>query len=135
MGNVRVMPSLGASISSSRIYRHIEGPSTAFGTSLNYCAIRILGMSVDHPVAVKARGCLHKLGQFVIPAFIDIFSYPSFLQQVPLWPHLPGGNFGSPSWVYMSGKGTIPFHRSSGTAASNPTGYYRCLHLRVQGLA
>ncbi|KAF9786352.1 lanosterol synthase [Thelephora terrestris] len=41
---------------------HIEGPSTAFGTSLNYCAIRILGMSADHPVAVKARGCLHGLG-------------------------------------------------------------------------
>jgi len=43
---------------------HIEGPSTAFGTSLNYCAIRILGMDVDHPTALKARGCLHKLGRF-----------------------------------------------------------------------
>ncbi|KAH9851875.1 lanosterol synthase [Lenzites betulinus] len=41
---------------------HIEGQSTVFGTALNYCAMRILGVKVDHPVAVKARGCLHKLG-------------------------------------------------------------------------
>ena len=33
-----------------------------FGTALNYCAMRILGVNPDHPVAVKARGCLHKLG-------------------------------------------------------------------------
>lgn len=38
-----------------------------FGTALNYCAIRILGLSADHPVAVKAREILHKLGAFVIP--------------------------------------------------------------------
>ncbi|KAI0675601.1 lanosterol synthase [Trametes maxima] len=41
---------------------HIEGDSTVFGTALNYCAMRILGVKADHPVAVKARGCLHKLG-------------------------------------------------------------------------
>ncbi|KAG2011451.1 lanosterol synthase [Coprinopsis cinerea AmutBmut pab1-1] len=41
---------------------HIEGPSTVFGTGMNYVAIRLLGMSEDHPVAVKARACLHKLG-------------------------------------------------------------------------
>lgn len=64
MGNVRVVSFLDASESSEHGFSHIEGPSTAFGTSLNYCAIRILGMSVDHPVAVKARGCLHRLGQF-----------------------------------------------------------------------
>ena len=29
---------------------------------MNYVAVRILGMSVDHPVAVNARDCLHKLG-------------------------------------------------------------------------
>ena len=62
MGNVRVTPPLDVSKSLKYGSSHIEGPSTAFGTSLNYCAIRILGMSVDHPVAVKARGCLHKLG-------------------------------------------------------------------------
>ncbi len=41
---------------------HIESPSTVFGTALNYAAIRLLGMSADHPVAVKARTTLHKLG-------------------------------------------------------------------------
>ncbi|KAI8996475.1 lanosterol synthase [Trametes punicea] len=41
---------------------HIEGHSTVFGTALNYCAMRILGVKADHPVAVKARACLHKLG-------------------------------------------------------------------------
>ena len=41
---------------------HIEGPSTVFGTALNYCAMRILGVKPDHPVAVKARACLHKFG-------------------------------------------------------------------------
>ncbi|RXW23912.1 hypothetical protein EST38_g1956 [Candolleomyces aberdarensis] len=40
---------------------HIEGPSTVFGTGLNYASIRLLGMKADHPVAVKARACLHKL--------------------------------------------------------------------------
>jgi hypothetical protein len=60
------MSSFDAFKSSKQEPSHIEGPSTAFGTSLNYCAIRILGMGVDHPVAVKARGCLHRLGLFVI---------------------------------------------------------------------
>nr|APO20484.1 lanosterol synthase [Ganoderma lucidum] len=49
---------------------HIEGPSTVFGTALNYCAARILGLKADHPVAVKARACLHKLGGAVgIPSW------------------------------------------------------------------
>ncbi|KAI0714170.1 lanosterol synthase [Cerioporus squamosus] len=41
---------------------HVEGPSTVFGTALNYCAMRILGVKPDHPVAVKARACLHRFG-------------------------------------------------------------------------
>ncbi|KAF9221375.1 terpene synthase [Gyrodon lividus] len=41
---------------------HIEGHSTVFGTALNYVVLRILGMDADHPVAVKARAMLHKLG-------------------------------------------------------------------------
>ncbi|EIW59845.1 lanosterol synthase [Trametes versicolor FP-101664 SS1] len=41
---------------------HLEGQSTVFGTALNYCAMRVLGVKADHPVSVKARGCLHKLG-------------------------------------------------------------------------
>lgn len=42
--------------------RHIEGESTAFGTALNYCVMRILGVSPEHPTLVKARATLHKLG-------------------------------------------------------------------------
>ncbi|EIW79190.1 terpene synthase [Coniophora puteana RWD-64-598 SS2] len=41
---------------------HIEGHSTVFGTALNYAALRILGVEANHPVMVKARGTLHKLG-------------------------------------------------------------------------
>lgn len=43
--------------------RHIEGHSTVFGTGLNYTALRILGVSAEHPIMVKARTTLHKLGE------------------------------------------------------------------------
>jgi lanosterol synthase len=43
--------------------RHFEGKSTVFGTSLNYTALRLLGVRADHPVMVKARSTLHKLGK------------------------------------------------------------------------
>jgi hypothetical protein len=42
--------------------RHIEGPSTAMGTALNYVTLRLLGVPADHPVIVRARATLHKLG-------------------------------------------------------------------------
>ena len=41
---------------------HIEGPSTVFGTALNYCACRILGLDKEHPIMINARGVRHKLG-------------------------------------------------------------------------
>ncbi|KAH7033612.1 squalene/oxidosqualene cyclase [Microdochium trichocladiopsis] len=41
---------------------HIEGESTVFGTTLNYTVLRIIGVEPDHPVMVKARATLHKLG-------------------------------------------------------------------------
>ncbi|KAF9114734.1 Lanosterol synthase (Oxidosqualene--lanosterol cyclase) [Mortierella sp. AM989] len=41
---------------------HIEGHSTVFGTALNYIVLRLLGVDAEHPVCVKARGTLHKLG-------------------------------------------------------------------------
>jgi lanosterol synthase len=44
------------------VSRHIEGPSTAMGTALNYATLRLLGVPADHPVAVRARATLHKLG-------------------------------------------------------------------------
>ncbi|KAJ3576453.1 hypothetical protein NP233_g413 [Leucocoprinus birnbaumii] len=49
---------------------HVEGVSTCFGTGLNYVALRVLGVDADHPVCVKARACLHKLGgAAAIPAW------------------------------------------------------------------
>jgi hypothetical protein len=53
-----------AAINGSLILRnsHVEGHSTVFGTALNYVALRILGIDKDHPVCVRARGTLHKLG-------------------------------------------------------------------------
>ncbi|KAF8629085.1 hypothetical protein AX15_003578 [Amanita polypyramis BW_CC] len=49
---------------------HVEGHSTVFGTGLNYVALRILGLDVEHPVCVKARAKLHKLGgATAIPAW------------------------------------------------------------------
>jgi lanosterol synthase len=41
---------------------HSEGHSTVFGTGLNYVALRLLGVDAEHPVCVKARQTLHKLG-------------------------------------------------------------------------
>ncbi|KAJ3344456.1 Lanosterol synthase (Oxidosqualene--lanosterol cyclase), partial [Kappamyces sp. JEL0680] len=34
---------------------HIEGQSTVFGTSLNYVALRLLGVSALDPVCTKVR--------------------------------------------------------------------------------
>jgi len=34
-----------------------------FGTGLNYVAMRLLGVDKDHPVLVRARATLHKLGK------------------------------------------------------------------------
>jgi len=83
MGGVRIrlISSLDAPRSSEHGSSHIEGPSAALGTSLNYCAIRILGMSADHPVAVKARGCLHKLGRFVIRLSFDLAHFSFLLKK------------------------------------------------------
>ncbi|KAF9181135.1 Lanosterol synthase (Oxidosqualene--lanosterol cyclase) [Haplosporangium sp. Z 767] len=41
---------------------HVEGHSTVFGTALNYIVLRLLGVDAEHPVCIKARGTLHKLG-------------------------------------------------------------------------
>ncbi|KAH9004689.1 terpene synthase [Lactarius hatsudake] len=41
---------------------HIEGHSTVLGTALNYVALRLLGVPAEHPVIVRARAVLHKLG-------------------------------------------------------------------------
>ena len=49
---------------------HVEGHSTVFGTALNYTALRILGIDKDHPVCIKARATLHKLGTYISLFFI-----------------------------------------------------------------
>lgn len=41
---------------------HIVGPSTVFGTSCNYVALRLLGNSPELPFMTKARNRLHSLG-------------------------------------------------------------------------
>ena len=35
------------------------------GTALNYVALRLLGVPVEHPVIVRARATLHKLGRHI----------------------------------------------------------------------
>ena len=47
--------------------RHIEAPSTATGTALNYAALRLLGVPIDHPMVVRALATLHKLGEHDFP--------------------------------------------------------------------
>ena len=41
---------------------HSVDKSTVFGTVLNYVILRLLGMSKDHEVCVRARKTLHRLG-------------------------------------------------------------------------
>lgn len=41
---------------------HSIDKSTCFGTSMNYVALRLLGLPANHPVCVKARKTLHRLG-------------------------------------------------------------------------
>ena len=41
---------------------HTEGISTVFGTSLNYVALRLLGVPANDPACQKARNTLWKLG-------------------------------------------------------------------------
>lgn len=41
---------------------HSDDKSTVFGTSVNYVALRLLGVDPDHPVAVKARNTLITMG-------------------------------------------------------------------------
>ncbi|CAH6720715.1 lanosterol synthase [[Candida] jaroonii] len=41
---------------------HSVDKSTCFGTTINYVVLRLLGLSADHPVMVKARRTLLRLG-------------------------------------------------------------------------
>jgi lanosterol synthase len=59
-----------------------------FGTALNYVSLRLLGVSPDHPVTVKARATLHRLGS---SGFIHTFSKA-------LTCFVVGGANGIPAW-------------------------------------
>ena len=41
---------------------HIEGESTAYGTTMTYVVLRMLGAGEEDKRMIKARGVLHKLG-------------------------------------------------------------------------
>jgi lanosterol synthase len=41
---------------------HVEGESTVLGTSMNYTALRLLGVDAEEAPMIKARGTLHKMG-------------------------------------------------------------------------
>lgn len=45
---------------------HIESPSTMFGTTLMYVALRLLGVGVDEPAAAKGRKFIHENGGVVM---------------------------------------------------------------------
>lgn len=41
---------------------HTEDKSTCFGTTMNYICLRLLGLPSDHPVIIKARATLRRMG-------------------------------------------------------------------------
>lgn len=50
--------------------RHIESPSTMFGTTMNYISMRLLGLPADDPRLVKARHWLQSRGgSLSVPAW------------------------------------------------------------------
>jgi len=61
------------------------------GTALNYAALRLLGVPAEHPVVVRARATLHKLGGPITWKRIMLSAYSS---QVELPPQPPGANSG-----------------------------------------
>ena len=46
---------------------HFEAKSSVFGTGLNYVVLRLLGVGPDEPMMIRARSCLHKMGEAHIP--------------------------------------------------------------------
>ena len=58
-----------------------------FGTALNYVALRILGMSAEHPVTVRARATLHQLGRFhiLVPIVCADCGHPGGATGAPAW--------------------------------------------------
>lgn len=78
-------------ISWAYFFSHVEGYSTVFGTGLNYTVLRLLGVDAEHPVCVKARATLHKLGRLSIEWYNQLLSN---IFKVVLLQSLLGGSFG-----------------------------------------
>lgn len=66
---------------------HVEGHSTVFGTGLNYAALRILGVDAEHPVCVRARATLHKLGLLFLDflKIVDLINNTGGCTAIPAW--------------------------------------------------
>ncbi|RKP10862.1 terpenoid cyclases/protein prenyltransferase alpha-alpha toroid [Thamnocephalis sphaerospora] len=84
---------------------HIEGHSTVFGTACNYVALRILGLSPDHPTMVKARANLHRMGGAVAAPswgkfWLSVMNVYSYEGMNPVPPEL---------WLLPE---SMPFHPS-----------------------
>ncbi len=67
VGGACEFPSMCRPVSCPDVFRHIEGHSTVLGTALNYVSLRLLGVPAEHPVIVRARAILHKLGGYIDP--------------------------------------------------------------------
>lgn len=92
---------------------HSVDKSTCFGTSINYVSLRLLGLDKDHPVCVKARKTLHKLGGALGnphwgKAWLSILNLygwqgvnpaPSELWMLPYWVPIHPGRW----WVHTRG--------------------------------
>lgn len=90
---------------------HSIDKSTCFGTTMNYITLRLLGMKPDHPVCVKARKTLHRLGGAagnplwgkVWLSVLNVYSYdgvnpaPPELWMLPYWVPIHPGRW----WVHV----------------------------------
>ncbi|KAK9341076.1 hypothetical protein LIPSTDRAFT_3010 [Lipomyces starkeyi NRRL Y-11557] len=84
---------------------HSEDKSTVFGTACNYVVIRLMGMPPEHPVAVAARGTLHKFGGAVgCPQWGKVFLSILNLYEWDGVNPIPPDLWALPDW--------LPFHPS-----------------------
>jgi lanosterol synthase len=97
---------------------HPESSGYVFTTTLAYVALRLLGLSPDHPLAARARCWLHEQpgGVLAIPtwgkfwlALLDLYSYegvnplPPELFLLPRWlPFHPRGYYCHTRYIYLA---------------------------------
>uniref|UniRef100_A0A8C4R4G5 Lanosterol synthase n=1 Tax=Eptatretus burgeri TaxID=7764 RepID=A0A8C4R4G5_EPTBU len=91
-----------------RSTQHIEDKSTVFGTTLNYVALRLLGVGPDDPSLVQARSNLHsKGGALGIPswgkfwlAVLNVYSWDGMHTLLPEMWLLPSWMPGHPASLW-----------------------------------